>query len=179
MVRDKLKKFNIKVILLVLFGFGLIFIGVGSLNIKLGVSQVISSQKFASGDSFITELSSSSPSVVAGDSVTLTVKLLNININSGDKGIGVLSFKLDYDSDVFSLTSSSSAVGMFSSNNNGDNLIVMNVGKVFTADTTVFTFTLKSKSNVNNVNSLISLSNILGSAGSSVSSKNASQTVLV
>ena len=28
MVRDKLKKFNIKVILLVLFGFGLIFIGV-------------------------------------------------------------------------------------------------------------------------------------------------------
>lgn len=40
MVRDKLKKFNIKVILLVLFGFGLIFIGVGSLNIKLGVSKV-------------------------------------------------------------------------------------------------------------------------------------------
>ena len=40
----------------------------------------------------------------------------------------------------------------------------MNDGKVLTADTTVFTFTLKSKSNVNNVNSLISLSNILGSA---------------
>lgn len=100
MVRDKLKKVNIKVILLVLFGFGLIFIGVGSLNIKLGASKVNSSKKFASGDSFITELSSSSPSVVAGDSVTLTVKLLNININSGDKGIGVLSFKLDYDSDV-------------------------------------------------------------------------------
>ena len=57
MVRDKLKKFNIKVILLVLFGFGLIFIGVGSLNIKLGVSKVNSSKKFASGDSFITELS--------------------------------------------------------------------------------------------------------------------------
>ena len=43
----------------------------------------------------------------------------------------------------------------------------------------LFTFTLKSKSNVNNVNSLISLSNILGSAGSSVSSKNTSLTVLV
>lgn len=179
MVRDKLKKVNIKVILLVLFGFGLIFIGVGSLNIKLGASKVNSSKKFASGDSFITELSSSSPSVVAGDSVTLTVKLLNININSGDKGIGVLSFKLDYDSDVFSLTSSSSAVGKISTNNNGDYIIVMNDGKVLTADTTVFTFTLKSKSNVNNVNSLISLSNILGSAGSSVSSKNASLTVLV
>ena len=179
MVRDKLKKVNIKVILLVLFGFGLIFIGVGSLNIKLGASKVNSSKKFASGDSFITELSSSSPSVVAGDSVTLTVKLLNININSGDKGIGVLSFKLDYDSDVFSLTSSSSDVGKISTNNNGDYIIVMNDGKVLTADTTVFTFTLKSKSNVNNVNSLISLSNILGSAGSSVSSKNTSLTVLV
>lgn len=51
MVRDKLKKVNIKVILLVLFGFGLIFIGVGSLNIKLGASKVNSSKKFASGDS--------------------------------------------------------------------------------------------------------------------------------
>lgn len=77
------------------------------------------------------------------------------------------------------MTSSSSDVGKISTNNNGDYIIVMNDGKVLTADTTVFTFTLKSKSNVNNVNSLISLSNILGSAGSSVSSKNTSLTVLV
>ena len=55
---------------------------------------------YAANDSFKTALSVNNSTVKRGENVIVTILLNNISIESGEKGIGAYTSKLDFDSSV-------------------------------------------------------------------------------
>ena len=62
---------------------------------------LLTTKVYATNDSFGTTLKINSTETKREDSVTITIGLKDINIESGEKGIGAYTARIKFDSDVF------------------------------------------------------------------------------
>ena len=71
------------------------------------INQTLTTKAYAANDSFKTTLQSSSSNVQTNKEVTITIGISDISIESGDKGIGAYTAKVDFDSSVLEYVSTS------------------------------------------------------------------------
>lgn len=158
---------------------GIIFIGLGlTLNFSVKKDSVVSTKKenLATGDYFSVRLNDTS--IAKGSTAIITVKVADINVNSGDKGLGVISFKLNYDSSIFSGATFNSSVATITNNEStGEIIAVINNGNVITSTTDLMTISLTSISSTTASTAQVKLTNIKGSSGETISASDASGTV--
>lgn len=177
-VSKVVNKLKSRTTLVILFLGILIFLGLGFIGTK--VISVTATPKYATGDSFDTKLLISNNSIEAGKSVTVYLQLANINVSSGDKGIGALSFVLNYDKNVFANVEMSSSVATITKNDStGKIVLVMNDASVVKNDTVVLNLTFTSLSSINSEVSNISISNIEGTSGDTIISNDVSTSIKV
>ena len=69
--------------------------------ILISILFVLTTNVYASTDSFKTSLSVNNSTVKKGENITVTIALSEIAIESGEKGIGAYTAYLDFDSSVF------------------------------------------------------------------------------
>ncbi len=127
---------------------------------------LFTSEVYAANDSFKTTLNVNSSSVKRGDSIIVTIGLSDIAIESGEKGIGAYTAKIDYDTSVLELQSETT-----SGTNNWEapvcegKLIVGNTkkGDVVNTKQSIGTITFKVKENASLGDTVIKLTNFYGS----------------
>lgn len=73
-------------------------VGIILIMIALFVANILNPNVYAANDSFKTSLSVDNFQVKRGDTFTVTISLSDILIESGEKGIGAYTAKLDFDS---------------------------------------------------------------------------------
>lgn len=158
---------------------GVFFISLGlTLNFSIRKNTIVSDkdEKMATGDYFSLRLNNTS--IAHGDTATVTVKIGDVNINSGDKGLGVVSFKLNYDTSVFSSVTLNSSIATITKNDStGEVIAIVNNGNVITSTTDLMTISLKSNSTSTVNSSIVKLTDVKGSSGDTVTASDASGTV--
>lgn len=110
--------------------------------------------------------------------ISLNVNVEDINISSGDKGIGILSFELEYDSNALQKTSvySTGVQSTIKENNNKYMLIVSN-GNIITSDSSLLTINFIKKEDFTGTETTVSLKSIKGSSGNTVSATDISTEI--
>lgn len=73
-------------------------VGIILIMIALFVANILNPNVYAANDSFKTSLTVDNSQVKRGDTFTVTISLSDILIESGEKGIGAYTAKLDFDS---------------------------------------------------------------------------------
>ena len=68
---------------------------------------VFTTRTYAANDSFKTTLSADNSSKKRGENVTITIGIKDIAIESGEKGIGAYTAKVDFDTSIFEYVSAS------------------------------------------------------------------------
>ncbi len=120
---------------------------------------------YAANDSYKTTLSASKTEIKSGDSITITIGLKDISIESGEKGIGAYTAALEFDNSVFEVPSDAAKIasGWEIMCNEGTQglLIVGNTanGEVVSTDQNVGTITLKVKEDAEIGETTIKLTN--------------------
>ena len=197
-----IKKLGIKSTILVIIG--LLFISLGLVfNFSESKSKISSAKKvhLATGDYFNLRLADQT--VERGENATIPIKVTDIAVNSGDKGLGVISFKYEYNTGAFTDIQFSSTVATISVNKSTREVIaVVKNGNIITSTTTLMTATLIgsnhssiistsdgnvssgniSSGNVNAIDPSITssnfrLTNIQGTSGDLINASDASCTI--
>ena len=114
------------------------------LAIALGFHGVV---KAAAGDSYSVRITPDKQEVSAGETVRLTVTLDNVNIQSGEKGLGSYQGKISYDTNVFELTGVEGAANWDApAENNGTITAARTDGKAVGGTQRIAVINLKAKS---------------------------------
>ena len=133
--------------------------------ILIAIVLMLSSSVYAVNDSFKTNLSANKSKFKRGEqNVVITISLSDIAIESGEKGIGAYTAKLDFDSSVLEYVSTSS-VGKWEAPFYQDKLITgtTNDGNVVNTNQAIGTITFKVKDNAPLGETTIKLVNFSGS----------------
>lgn len=133
----------------------------------------------AEGDTFELQVSSSTSTLNPGDDFTVNLVLDNINVTSGDQGIGAYQAKIVYDTDTLELVSVTSASGWEVSQNEGNIIANTSNGQVVKqrTNTAVISFKVKDDATVGDTN--ISLESVSGSSGVTVSGTGVEATISI
>ena len=147
--------------------------------IILAIVLLFATKVYAANDSFQTTLSTNKSSIKRAETVTVTIGLRNISIESGEKGIGAYTAKLDYDTSVLEYQSSNGTNKWEAPLLQG-NLIVGNTkdGEVVKTEQSIGTITFKVKDNAKLGETTIKLINFSGSTASTdVTANNTTVTI--
>lgn len=120
---------------------------------------------YAAGESFKLELETSSATLKPGDSFSVNIVIKDINVTSGDQGIGAYQAKIVYDKNVLELVKVTQATGWEVLENEGN--IVANTSNAEVVKEKVNTATINFKvlDNAAEGDTTISLESIKGSSG--------------
>ena len=113
------------------------------------------------------------------DHITLNVNIEDINILSGDKGIGVLLFELEYDKNLFNDPSVTALAPLSIKTNTiyDQYMIMVNDGNIIKNDMSLLTLKFTKKANFTADETTIKLKNIKGSSGKTVSAPDVSTKI--
>ena len=125
---------------------------------------IITTNVYAANDSFETTLKASSSQLKAEDNVTITIGLNNIEIESGEKGIGAYTGNIKFDSSVLEYVSTN-GTDKWEAPVYEDGLIVGNTkdGEVVNTAQNIGTITFKVKKDARIGETTITLENFSGS----------------
>ena len=132
--------------------------------IVLFASSILSTNVYAANDNLKTSLNVNNSQVKQGENVIVTIALSNISIESGEKGIGAYTAKLDFDSSVLEYVSTS-GTSNWEAPLYEETLIVGNTnnGKVVNSAQDIGTITFKVKENATLGETTIKLTKFSGS----------------
>lgn len=116
-------------------------------------------------ESFELQIVSSSASLNPGDTFTVDIVLDNMNVTSGDQGIGAYSARITYDTTILELVSVQQATGWEVMENENNLVALTNDGEVVKDRTVTATATFKVMDDAVFGDTTISLENISGSSG--------------
>ena len=125
----------------------------------------ISTISYAAEESFELQLEPKSSTLNPGDTFSVDIVIDNMNITSGDQGIGAYQAKIVYDSNALELVSVTAANGWERFLNEGNIVINTDDGEVVKERTTTSTINFKVKDDAEIGETTISLENIKGSSG--------------
>ncbi len=151
------------------------------IGITLIAILVLTANVYAVTDSFKTTLSVDNSKVKRGDTIKVTIALSDIAIESGEKGIGAYTAKLDFDSSILEYDSTN-GTDKWESPFYNDSRIVGNTkdGEVIKTAQDIGTITFKVKKDAKLGETTIKLTNFSGStAESNVSAKDASVKITI
>lgn len=126
---------------------------------------LFSTFSYAVGESFELQLSPSSIDLNPGNTFSVNIVIDNINITSGDQGIGAYQAKIIYDTNVLELINVTAATGWETLENEGNMVANTNDGEVVKERTNTATINFKVKDDAADGNTSISLESIQGSSG--------------
>ncbi len=122
-------------------------------------------KSYAADESFELELETSTTTVNQGDSFSVNIIIDNMNITSGDQGIGAYQAKIIYDTNILQLVNVTPATGWEVSENEGNMVANTSDAEVVKKRTHTATINFKVLNNATFGNTIISLENIQGSSG--------------
>ena len=123
------------------------------------------STKVYAAERFELQISSEASNLNPGDTFTVDIVLDNMNVTSGDQGIGAYSAKITYDTSVLELVSVEQEEGWEVMENENNIVALTSNGEVVKERTKTATGTFKVKDNAKLGETSISLENISGSSG--------------
>ena len=135
-----------------------------SIMIIMSIILLLSTNVYAA-ESFELQISSEASSLNPGDTFTADILLDNMDVTSGDQGIGAYSAKITYDTSVLELVSVEQATGWEVMENENNIVALTSDGEVVKERTKTATATFKVKDNTKLGETSISLENISGSSG--------------
>ena len=136
------------------------------LSILCMILTIFSTSSFAEGEeSFDLELEASSITLNPGDTFSVDIIIDNINVTSGDQGIGAYQAKIVYDQKVLELVNVTAAFGWEVLENEGNMVANTSTGEVVQERTTTATINFKVRDDAEIGNTIISLESIQGSSG--------------
>ena len=136
------------------------------LSILCIILTLFSTNSFAEGEeSFDLELEASSITLNPGDTFSVDIIIDNINVTSGDQGIGAYQAKIIYDENVLELVNVTAASGWEVLENEGNMVANTSTGEVVQERTTTATINFKVRDDAEIGNTVISLESIQGSTG--------------
>lgn len=130
--------------------------------IAIIISILMPSIVFAAS-SFQIELAADKTSIKEGETITISLSLTDLNVTTGEQGIGAYLAKIEYDTKVFEKATFSGTTNWEGSMENGHITGVTIDGKVIKQTQTIATLSLTVKENAPLGNSTISISNFVGS----------------
>lgn len=150
----------------------LIIISIISISLKVNA---------AAGDSYDIGMSADKTTLKAGDTVTISLRVSNINIQSGEKGIGAYQGTIVYDTNIFeNLKMSSNEDWDRPAENQGKITSVRSDGKCTSEAQELAKITLKVKADAKVGETKIQISNFSASNGvENISTKDTSVTVKI
>lgn len=122
-------------------------------------------------DEFELNLETSQDSIKKGETITLNIILDNLNVESGDKGIGAYKATLVYDTNVFSKIQNVSSNDWEISENEGNIVAVKKDGKCVTNKTNTATITLEVNEMAKEGITELYFEKITGSSGETIIGK--------
>ena len=136
------------------------------LSILCIILTLFSTNSFAEGEeSFDLELEASSTTLNPGGTFSVDIIIDNMNITSGDQGIGAYTAKLTYDTEVLELVSVQQQTGWEVMENEGNIVALTTDGEVVKDRTLTAKATFKVKEDAQLGNTEISLESVSGSSG--------------
>lgn len=151
------------------------------LLIMIIISSINYTVKSASGDSYKVKMNADKTTLKSGDIVTISLKLDNIKIESGEKGLGSYEGSIQYDKDIFEdlkMTGNSDWETPFQ--NEGRFTATRTDGKCVSETQEIAKITLKVKSNAKEGNTEIQIKNFSASnAVENISTTDTSLTVKI
>ncbi len=159
-----------------------------SINVKnticiiiIAILLILTTNVYAANDSFKTTLSVDNSQAKRGESIKVTIALKDIAIESGEKGIGAYTAKLDFDSSVLEYVSTNGTdkweAPIYQETRIAGNTID---GEVIKTAQNIATITFKVKENAKLGETTIKLTNFSGStAGSDVVANDSSVKITV
>lgn len=135
------------------------------ITIILVIFAMITPKSYAADESFELQLEASSTTLHPGDSFSVNIMIDNMNITSGDQGIGAYQAKIIYDANALELVGVTAATGWEAFQNEGNMVVNTSNGEVVTERTHTATINFKVLDNVSLGDTTISLESIQGSSG--------------
>ena len=135
------------------------------ITIILVIFAMITPKSYAADESFELQLEASSTTLHPGDSFSVNIMIDNMNITSGDQGIGAYQAKIIYDANALELVGVTAATGWEAFENEGNMVVNTSNGEVVTERTHTATINFKVLDNVSLGDTTISLESIQGSSG--------------
>ena len=135
------------------------------ITIILVIFAMITPKSYAADESFELQLEASSTTLHPGDSFSVNIMIDNMNITSGDQGIGAYQAKIIYDANALELVGVTAATGWEAFENEGNMVVNTSSGEVVTERTHTATINFKVLDNVSLGDTTISLESIQGSSG--------------
>lgn len=129
------------------------------------VFTMIAPKSYAADESFELQLEASSTTLNPGDSFSVDIIIDNMNVTSGDQGIGAYQAKIIYDTNVLELVNVTAATGWEVLENEGNMVANTSNAEVVTERTHTATINFKVLDNVTLGNTTISLESVQGSSG--------------
>lgn len=150
--------------------------------LMIGIIIIFSSKVNAtSSDSYKAGISVNKSTIVQGDDIEVVMSLKDLNVTTGDKGLGAYQATLEYDKSIFEY------VGIKGLNswdtpiyNDGTFATTTSTGEAIKKAEEVAKITLKAKTNLTQGETTIKLTNITASTGTNtVATANVSKTIKV
>lgn len=129
------------------------------------VFTMIASKSYAVDESFELQLEASSTTLHPGDSFSVNIMIDNMNVTSGDQGIGAYQTKIIYDTNVLELVNVTPATGWEVLENEGNMVANTSNAEVVKERTHTATINFKVLDDVTLGDTTISLESIQGSSG--------------
>ena len=126
---------------------------------------MIAPKSYAADESFELQLEASSTTLNLGDNFSVDIIIDNMNVTSGDQGIGAYQAKIIYDTKVLELVNVTAATGWEVLENEGNMVANTSNAEVVTERTHTATINFKVLDNVTFGDTTISLESIQGSSG--------------
>ena len=126
---------------------------------------MIAPKSYAADESFELQLKVSSTTLNPGDSFSVDVIIDNLNITSGDQGIGAYQAKIIYDTNILELVNVTAATGWEVLENEENMVANTSNAEVVTERTHTATINFKVLDNVTLGDTTISLESVQGSSG--------------
>ena len=135
------------------------------ITILLVVFAMIAPKSYAADESFELQLEASSTTLHPGDSFSVNIMIDNMNVTSGDQGIGAYQAKIIYDTNALELVNVTPATGWEVLENEGNMVANTSNAEVVKARTHTATINFKVLDDVTLGDTTISLESIQGSSG--------------
>ena len=129
------------------------------------VFTILIQKTYAADESFKLELEASSTTLNPGDSFSVNIIINDINVTTGDQGIGAYQAKITYDKSVLELVGVTQATGWEVLENEGNIVVNTSNAEVVKEKTHTATINFKVLDNVAAGDTTISLESIKGSSG--------------
>lgn len=126
---------------------------------------VMSISSYAESEGFELQLNTSSDTFNIGDTFLVEIVLDNINVTSGDQGIGAYVGTITYDTNVLELVEITAATGWEVMENEGNIIVNTTNAEVVKNRTVTASINFKVKENAQIGQTTISLENVEGSSG--------------